>query len=281
MFFRGILQREKRFPICREQVPEERLSVPPHKRLIARHDQVARALLTAVLYAAPILMCLYASASIADPDIWWHLRTGEWIMQHHTVPHTDPFSAFGAGKPWQAYSWLFELVAFKAYQWFDLSGIMAYTATMVLAITIALHRLMQRLQPDFTKATLLTMSVMICLSRLYTPRPWLFTILFFVLEIDLLMQARKSGATRELFWLPLIFALWANIHIQFIDGLLVLGVAACEPALRRWRTQGQLRVSAHRLRDALRRLYPCHVRKPIWHQNLQSRVAVGLSAGRP
>jgi hypothetical protein len=221
--------------------------MPLDKRPLSGHDDVARALLTSVLYAAPVLMCLYNSTSIADPDIWWHLRTGEWIMRHHAVPHTDPFSTFGAGKPWQAYSWLFELLVLKLYQWFDLSGIMAYTATMVLAITIALGRLMHRLQPDFTKATLLTMAVMICMSRLYTPRPWLFTILFFVLEIHILMKARASGKTRELIWLPVIFALWANTHIQFIDGLVVLGVAAGEPLLARWWPGQKTRLSAQSL----------------------------------
>ena len=213
-----------------------------------RHDQVARALLTALLYAAPVLMCLYMfSSALADPDIWWHLRTGEWIVRHHAVPRTDPFSTFGAGKSWQAYSWLFELLVLRLYQWFGLCGIMAYTGALVLAITVAVHHLMKRLQTDFTKSALLTMAVMISISRLYMPRPWLFTILFFVLEIDLLMNARKTGTARGLFWLPPIFALWANIHIQFIDGLLVLGVAACEPVLAHWWNRGQARLTALRL----------------------------------
>jgi hypothetical protein len=36
---------------------------------------------------------------IGDPDLWWHLRTGEWIVENHAIPQTDPFSAYGAGKP--------------------------------------------------------------------------------------------------------------------------------------------------------------------------------------
>jgi hypothetical protein len=72
------------------------------------------------------------------------------------------------------------------------------------------------------------------IARLDTPRPWLFTILFFALELDILMQVRRTGRTRVLLWLPPLFALWANIHIQFVDGLLVLGLAAFEPLLARW-----------------------------------------------
>jgi hypothetical protein len=91
-----------------------------------------------------------------------------------------------------------------------------------------------RLQGDFTKRMVLTIATMFCLSQMSTPRPWLFTILFFALEMDILMRARQSGKSRELAWLPLLFVLWANVHIQFIDGLLVLGIAAAEPPIRRW-----------------------------------------------
>jgi hypothetical protein len=55
------------------------------------------------------------------------------------------------------------------------------------------------------------------------------------MELDLLMQARKTGKMRGLLWLPLIFALWANLHIQFIDGLVLLAIALAESVLaRRW-----------------------------------------------
>ena len=65
---------------------------------------------------------------------------------------------------------------------------------------------------------------------MYTPRPWLFSILFFVLELDIVMHVRKTGRVLELAWLPLIFALWSNTHIQFIYGLVILGCAAVEAA---------------------------------------------------
>jgi hypothetical protein len=68
---------------------------------------------------------------------------------------------------------------------------------------------------------------------MFTPRPWLFTILFFVLELDILAHVRRTGNPRELFWLPGIFAFWANVHIQFVDGLLVLGFAWVHAVLMR------------------------------------------------
>jgi hypothetical protein len=168
-------------------------------------------------------------------DVWWHLRSGEWILQHGAVPHTDPFSSFGAGRPWAAYSWLFELLIFQLFRRLGMVGIVVYTTGMVVAVTVALHHLIRRLQADFSLGVLLTFAASYSMVRLYMPRPWLFTILFFVLELDVLMQARKTGKMRELLWLPVLFALWANVHIQFIDGLVVMAIALAESILaRRW-----------------------------------------------
>jgi hypothetical protein len=202
-------------------------------RPIKNADRIAQATVLAMLFAAPALMCLHA-ACVNDPDIWWHMRTGEWILQHHAVPHVDPFSAPNAGKPWAAYSWLFELLSIQLFHRLGLVGLVGYSAGMVLAITVALWHLIKRLQSDFSVIALLTFASCFCLGRLYTPRPWMFTILFFVLEVDILMHARKTGRIRELAWLPLIFALWSNLHIQFVDGLLVLGLAAAEAVAAPW-----------------------------------------------
>jgi hypothetical protein len=199
-----------------------------------RRVRWAQALVLVALFSIPAFVYL-RTASAGDPDVWWHLRSAEWIAQRHAVPWTDPFSSPGAGKPWAAYSWLFELLILRLFQGMGLAGIVAYTAGMVVAIAMALHHLIRRLQSDFTIGVLLTFIASFSMVRLYTPRPWLFTILFFALEMDILMQARRTGKTREMLWLPVIFALWANVHIQFIDGLVVLGLALAEAVLaRRW-----------------------------------------------
>lgn len=65
-----------------------------------RAEQIVQTLVLAVLFAAPALMCAHA-ACVTDPDIWWHLRTGEWILAHHAVPQADPSPArWRGGRGW-------------------------------------------------------------------------------------------------------------------------------------------------------------------------------------
>jgi hypothetical protein len=70
-----------------------------------------------------LLPSVQAMLPVDDPDIWWHLRTGEWIARAGGVPVTDPFSSFGYQKPWIAYSWLFELIVSGVHSLFGLHGI--------------------------------------------------------------------------------------------------------------------------------------------------------------
>ncbi len=226
-----VLEQELAPPVA----PDRKASVHPASapgletttQTSTRAESVVQSLILVLLFAVPAVFWARTNG-IHDPDIWWHIRTGQWILQHHAIPRTDSFSSFAAGKPWQAYSWLFEVLVYKLYSTFGLLGIVLYVGILVVAITAALHHMVKRLQRDFSLVILLTAAGAMCLGHLFTPRPWLFTILFFVLELDILMRARRTGRLRELVWLPVIFALWSNIHIQFIDGLVVLALASAE-----------------------------------------------------
>jgi len=191
-----------------------------------------RSLMLVFLYWLPLLAL--DPKVVNDPDIWWHLRAGQWIVEHGTTITTDPFSAYGIGKPWIAYSWLFEVLVFALYRMFGLVGIALYNVALAFAITIALHRLIHKLEPRFAISAVLTgLGIAAIGELLLTPRPWLFTILFFILELDIILTARRTGNWRGLLFLPPIFALWANIHVQFIYGFFVLGLATVEPLLNR------------------------------------------------
>ncbi len=171
------------------------------------------------------------SSVLSDPDFWWHLRTGQWMLAHGAVPTTDPFSSWGAGKPWAAYSWLFELVIYGLYQRFGLTSILIYKVPLLLGILWSVVTLLRRLGQSFPATIGTTILILLVLTQALTPRPWLLTILFFTWELHLLLHFRQSGNGRCLFWLLPLFALWANVHIQFIYGFIPLGLIVAEPVI--------------------------------------------------
>ena len=57
------------------------------------------------------LVVFAANVEIKDLDLWLHLKTGEFIVQHKYVPDTDVLSCTIFGKPWVNHEWLFQVVS--------------------------------------------------------------------------------------------------------------------------------------------------------------------------
>jgi len=184
--------------------------------ILKRETAARRAFIWVLVYAIPTFQ---ATLPVEDPDFWWHLRTGQWIVEHGWVPMVDAFSAHGMGKPWVAYSWLFEIIIYAIYSVVGLVGIVIFTVVMSLLIALAVHALMRMARLPFVLEVVVMAVALGSLKPMISPRSWLFTILFFALELSVLLNVRRSGNTNLLWTLPALFALWANIHIQFIYGL--------------------------------------------------------------
>ncbi len=69
-----------------------------------------------------------ASRNITDPDVWWHLRTGELILATHTIPHTDPYSFTKSGQPWIDHEWLSQILIYSTYRLTGYAGLIAELA---------------------------------------------------------------------------------------------------------------------------------------------------------
>jgi hypothetical protein len=198
--------------------------------LLKHHEEtIRRAVIVAVLYLIPALWIL--QPVISDQDIWWHLQTGKWIVEHGTLPTTDPFSTYGEGKPWIVYSWLFEVGMYGLVRVWGESGVMLYTLVVTWLIMLVLHRIIATRCHNFVVVSGLLATSVVCLSKMFTPRPWLLTILFCSITLEVVLSLREGKTSRWFWCLPLFYMLWANIHIQFIYGLGLLGLAIVAPLI--------------------------------------------------
>jgi hypothetical protein len=193
----------------------------------AAGSELLRSAAAVALYSFPALLFI-RSFYMVDPDIWWHLRSGQWILEHRAVPLTDPFSSFGAGKPWVAYGWLFDSVLAALYSRWGLASIALYEIAVRVALPVALFHAVRGLLPRFWRAAALTATALYVMTRIIGPRPGMLTILLVIVLFDFLLSAERTGRTRALWLVPPLLAFWANWHIQFVYGLAVLGVFACE-----------------------------------------------------
>ena len=196
--------------------------------LVNSENTLRRLVIVVLLYCIPVSQAI---VPLIDPDIWWHFRTGQWIFSHGQVPITDPFSDYGMGKPWVAYSWLFEVLVYALFTKLGLMGILVFTVSMSLLITLVLHLMLRWAGLPFVAQVFSVAVALGAMSNLISPRPWLFSILFFTVELFILFHARRTDKLAPLLALPPLFVLWANLHIQFIYGLAVLGLFLVEVLL--------------------------------------------------
>ena len=170
--------------------------------------------------------CFITKLSVLDLDVWWHLSVGDWIVQHRAFPHTGILSRTAANRPWMAYSWGYEVLLSRSYEWLGFLGMAIFGAALTIAVAIGLFCMLHELSGRFWVAW--TLSVLIYSAFLFNimPRPVFFTMLLYSITLTLILKSQRCGQVKLLYWLPLIFMIWANLHIQFIYGLFAVGLFA-------------------------------------------------------
>jgi hypothetical protein len=190
-----------------------------------------------LLAAAIVLFAMIGVFSpIADPDLPWHLATGEWIIAHHAVPRTDPFSHTFAGEPWRATDWGADLLLAALDRAGGLPALYAATAILVAAImVIPIVRMSGAPVASVLLATLTLLLVYGASAFRFTIRPQTFMMLFAGLEALIFERAARPGGRRWAWCIPPLFVVWSNLHPSSFVGLALFGayVAGRLLALRR------------------------------------------------
>lgn len=176
------------------------------------------------LLAVLIVLSAYRLQHI-DTDIFWALKSGEWITANWKVPATDPFSYTFEGREWVDFTWGFQVIAHFFYT--ALGGWIGIFVLQVLVTgaTFALIYINIRLfSPGraWLAATLLLAVLASSYTRLFI-RPHLFAYLFLSAYFLLLNLYEREGSVKYLAALFPLQALWVNIHSSSILGVFLVG----------------------------------------------------------
>lgn len=157
------------------------------------------------------------SPTIADPDLWGHLRFGLDTLELRSVCRADTYSYLTAGQRWINHEWLSEVLFALAYSAAGAMGLNLLRLAVGLGTLAICYAWLCR-QP-----LILLLALPAIHYGLATVRPQLFTYLLFAVVLSALVAA-EEGRWRRLWLLPPVFALWANLHGGFLAGLAVVFV---------------------------------------------------------
>ncbi len=183
---------------------------------------VARIGLVVILFSASALYEAWHLSALSNVEVWRHLRTGLWILQTHSIPRTGVFSQYST-LPWVDSSWGYDVLLAVVYRLLGLRAIPVLLMGFKVALAAVTFLLVRMARASFWAAAVLSAVAQYAITGLQ-PIPAVLSILFLGIELLLLLRSRRSGDARPLFWLPAVFLLWANLHIQFVCGLIMLAL---------------------------------------------------------
>lgn len=182
----------------------------------------------------------FAARPLSDADFWWHLKTGEYIVNTHSVPRTDFFSFTNYGKAWVAHEWLSEAIFYVIYSRFGFNVLIVVFAVLTaLAFWIAYKRAESHPLIGGVAALLGVWTVLPTIGV----RPRVFTLLLSSVYLALLGRYLKRGKGREIWWLVPLMAIWVNLHGGFLVGLVLIGLTLAGLPLDAWLSREQLRAA--------------------------------------
>src|SRR4029079_16742888 len=190
-----------------------------------------------VVIGVYLLLTALGPRLLSDPDTYSHIALGRWILEHHTVPTIDPFSATLRGTHWVAFEWLSQVILAIAYALGGWTGVIALAAAAVAAAFGVLTRfLLREWQPNAVLVAVL--SAILLTAPHMLARPHILALPVMVVWLATLIRAVDTRSAPPWRLLPLM-VLWANLHGSFTFGLAMIAPIACDalwqsPKSKRW-----------------------------------------------
>lgn len=159
------------------------------------------------------LIFILLTRTPVDADLWWHLRAGQEMIAQGRILLTDIFSYTRPGVPWVNAFWVSEIFLSALY---SLGRYFALTIFVSGTGAATFYLLSRRLSGNpFLNAFVLILGA-VAAAPIWGPRPQILSFFIVALLDDWLARNRPR------WWLPLLFAVWANLHGGWIWGFLLL-----------------------------------------------------------
>jgi hypothetical protein len=163
--------------------------------------------------AALILLSVVAGTfALRSNDLFWHLASGRWILDHRELPAADPFRFTSTGAPWIDHEWLFQVLLRLLELIGGIQGLVLARAAVVVGLAALLLRETRRSGASLPGAVLVTAAALLGARPRFLLRPELASLVGLVMLLALLQRARREGSRWPLALCPLLVAVWANLH---------------------------------------------------------------------
>lgn len=164
----------------------------------------------------------FFSVPVADNDLWGHVYFGREILSSRQLPAVNQYSYTAPSYPWINHEIFAECFFAATYDLFAAPGLLALKVALGLVTLTVMARTIRRRTSNWVASTIALVVAASLMSFGYLVRPQLFTFLALALLWDRLIASLRTGSSRPMFLLPLLFAVWVNTHGGVMAGIGVL-----------------------------------------------------------
>ncbi|NDJ85957.1 MAG: hypothetical protein GYB66_08735 [Chloroflexi bacterium] len=183
-------------------------------------ERLAEWLLFILLFAMAVRVPL-------DTDTWWHLRSGEYMLEEGEILTEDVFSYTRRGESWVNHSWGSQLVLYGAYRLTGGTEDPAGSGAIGLALFAAVLAtagmlLVYRMCAGNVYSRMFVLVIGAATAAIFwSPRPQMFSFLFSAVVLYILYLYKYRGINR-MWAIPALMVLWVNLHAGFAIGFIIL-----------------------------------------------------------
>ena len=166
---------------------------------------------------------------IETEDIWWHLKTGQWIWTHKAVPNYDLFDLFSSFNNVKAhwlcnFQWLGSTIYYLVYLKFGFLGLKVFRSMLFLSIIGIFYFYGRKILPSYLLVILVFILTYGCSQSIFL-RPDAFNYVFIQLFLITLFSFEKTSQRNILFILPVLGIFWVNLHLgSFVYGVSLISI---------------------------------------------------------
>ena len=194
--------------------------------------------LTDFFFCAILIWLFVAGASgwkslLMDGDTGWHIRVGEYILDHRAVPTVDLFSFSKPGAPWFAWEWLTDVLYATLFRLAGLKAIVLWAGLIIAGYSTIVLRYAIWRGANSLIAGLATLLAIGSGSVHFLARPHLITLLLLPVSMWMIEADRRRNSRAVWLLVPLT-ALWTNLHGGFVMFLACLGLLVAGSLAEVW-----------------------------------------------
>jgi hypothetical protein len=178
-----------------------------------------------------------------DPDTYWHLAMGQWMLDHREFLRQDIYSSTVNGLHFGIGEWLGQIALAGAFAVSGWAGVAILRATLLAVAAFFVVRLTRRGGAPWWISLPVAAAALLVSMIAWTDRPQLFTLALFPALLELLFTL-PPGFSRRLLLLPALLLLWTNLHGGYLLGVVVVAIFAVESVLTNGRRSLPLLLTA-------------------------------------